>query len=130
MNNTRTIDEIRQAYSKGEYRTRLEYPSIPRFAVGHYFDRDKTVAWNEEEKERRINEAKEKRNQYNAESNRLSSKLENDMVEAIMEEYNFNKAQAEKIYSYAYREKHSCMNDVFYFVTELADFFEELQKMK
>ncbi|MNV13073.1 hypothetical protein D3C71_1037010 [compost metagenome] len=60
----------------------------------------------------------------------MSNKLEEDVVNALVEEYRFTIAQAEKIYGYAYREKHSCMNDVFYFVTELADLFEELEKAK
>lgn len=124
-----SVEEVGTAYRNEHYSNKLEYPSARYFKENQIFDEEKSVKWNREERERRIEAANKKREEYNKEQVRLNKMLKEDIIAAILNEYDFNEKQAEKIYDYAYEEKHSHMNDMFYFIVELADLFKELQKI-
>lgn len=125
---TKIITDIHKDYNEGVYKNNFPFPE--RFLrEGTVIDEEQSVKWNREMVVQKNNELKQQREDYDNESARLSEQLHNDMVQAIMEEYDFNEAQASKIYSYAYSEKHSSMSDVFTYAIELSEFIEEFNKI-
>lgn len=121
-----SINNIKDSWNNGDYKNKMEYPDATKFKETHVFDEEKSVKWNKEKVIYENNLINESKRVYQEESNRLNRKLHDDAVNALIDEYSFNKAQAERIWSFAYSEKHSHMNDVFYFVIELADLAEDL----
>lgn len=120
-----SIMKIKNNWDNNEYKNKMDYPKN-KYKEGHIFDENQSVKWNKEEVIRHNELIDIKKKEYQAESNRLNSKLWNDVVEALMEDYNFNKAQAEKIWSFAYAEKHSYMGDTFGYAEELADLVSDI----
>ena len=126
----KTLEDVGIDYNNGEYENTMKYPNKSKYKENHIFDEDQTVKWNREEVVRQNELIDLEKKAYSNESNRLNNKLYDDAVNGLMEEYKFNKKQAEKIWNYVYAEKHSHMNDVFYFAGELADIIEEVIKLK
>lgn len=126
----KTLEDVRTDYNNGEYKNTMEYPNKSKYKEDYIFDENKTVKWNREMVIKENEFIDLYKRTYRDESNRLNNKLYEDAVESLMDEYGFNKKQAEKIWGYAYAEKHSYMNDVFSFAEELADIIEEVIKLK
>lgn len=126
---TKTLEDIRKDYNDGVYVSKLKYPTAKKFPEGYIFDEDKSVKWNKEEVQRRNQEIADQYSAYRAENARLNNNLGDDVMNALVAEYGFSREQVLKIWGYAYNEKHSVMNDVFNFVTELADFYEEMVRL-
>lgn len=124
------LEDIKNDYANGEYKNKLEYPTKSKYKEGHIFDENQTVKWNRNMVVRQNELIENDKKVYYTETNRLNKKLHEDAVKAIMNESKFNKAQAEKIWEYAYAEKHSYMNDVFNFVEELINLIEQIIRLK
>lgn len=126
----KSLEEIKEAYDNGEYKTKLSYPSGKKLKPTDFIDKSKSVTWNEEEIEKRNNELDEAYKAYRIDNNRLSNKLSADVVMALMDEYDLNKGQAELVEEITYRDHHSYMGDYFSYLDEFGEFAEKLIKMK
>jgi len=124
-----TIDVIKSNWKSGAYKNKLPYPNKTKYKEWHVFDENKTVKWNKEEVVRQNVIIDEEKEQYQKESNYWQCQLNDDVIKALVNSYDFNKAQAEKIWNFAYNEKHGNMNDVFYYVEEIADFIESVMQL-
>jgi hypothetical protein len=122
------IYDIRDDYNNNEYENKFPYPSNVTIKVDHIFDENQTVKWNREKVLIENKKIIDQKLEYAKESTRLSSKLDDDMVKAIVQEYGFTENEARIIYSHAYSEKHSCMSDVFLYTSTLSDLFNRLLK--
>lgn len=126
----KTIEKVKEAYNKEEYRTKLPYiSSLTKHKAGFVFDREQSVRWNEEkviEHNAAIDNLIAKRRD---DQNRLDKQLEIDILDALKEEYKFNHNQAVEVYNYAYREHHDNMNNFFHHLDEIAMMVSKVIKM-
>ena len=120
--------EIQNAFYNGAYSLPKGQERLSRLPDGHIFDRNKTVAWNEEQLEIHNNKVEEQRAQLKAKEAELDRQLHTDVAEFIRDTYGISDAQAKIIESEAYSDKHSSMPDYFYECTRLAELFCKLMK--
>lgn len=121
----KSIYHVRIDYENGEYDNKIPYPRKSKLKEDHVFDENKSVKWNREEVVRYNKSVDEERIKYREETNRLSAKLHDDIINALVNEYNFTKNQANKIYDYAYMHWHSCMSDFLNNLEELCELIDE-----
>jgi hypothetical protein len=126
----KSLEEIKEAYDNGEYKTKLPYPSGKKLKPTDFIDKSKSVTWNEEEIEKRNNELDEAYKAYRTDNNRLSNKLSADVVAALMNEYNLNEEQAKLVEGRVYSDHHSYMGDYFLYLDEFGEFAKKLIEMK
>lgn len=126
----KTLYKVQEAYANKEYDVDLDFPRLNRYKEFHVFDEEKSVKWNREEVERQNTLIQEAKDNWWKEKGRLQKCFHEDMVEAIQNDYKFNEAQAKKIFEYVYKEYHSNIGDVFMYVDEICDLFEDLMKEK
>lgn len=125
----KTLEAIRAGWDAGEY---VYYPSdLPKkVREGHIFDEDKTVRENREMVETHnleVDRKKKEASNINAERQKLFT---DDVVEYLMDSYNFSRQQAARVEGYVYTEKHSYMGDYFGALDEVADLVYEVVNMK
>lgn len=126
----RSIEELRNAYMAGEFKTKLEYvSSMAKLRAGHVFDENQSVKWNRDQLELHNEEIDKKIKAYRDDNSRLSSELHEETIQSLQNDYGLNKEQAEKIQGYAYTEYHSSMHDYFYHLDELAKLMKDVIEM-
>lgn len=126
-----SLQEVQDAYLNKEYENKMEYPYGKYMSQNTVIDEDKSVRWNREQVEKHNKEIDDAKKVYREESTRLQNKLAEDIIAAIQYDYSsINEEQARKIYGYAYQEKHSHFNDVFYFIEELCDLYKDLLELE
>ena len=123
-----TYENVMRNLNDGKYDTTVPYPpSSERFAQDHIFDEEKSVKWNREEVVRRnaIYEANKKAHyQDGYEKEKLFKK---DLIQAIVDENDFDEKGASIIYSKAYADGHAYgYNEVIIKAETLADFVNEV----
>lgn len=130
MEKYKSINEIASDYSNGIYSNQKPFPKQTKYKDGHIFDENQTVKWNKEEVQRRNDEIIRLRDEYDNESNSLSDKLRDDVIYNLIYDYDLTQAQAEMTYDNAYSDKHSSMNDVFYYAANLAEYYKKMMIIK
>lgn len=107
----KTIEDVYVSYNNGDYNSKLGYPKAMRLPENHIFDENQSVKWNREKVQEHNDRIVKEKEAYNEDSNRLAAQLRADAVEALQNEYDLTKKQAELVEAYAYQEKHSYMGD-------------------
>ena len=115
----KSIDTIRQDYNDGAYHNNTPYRK--KVPVGHIFDEELSVRANREMVEAHNQEVEAFNNNLRKIENDLFKKLTEDVIQYLMDTYDFPRKVAELVEGRAYSDKHSCMSDYFYYVDELAD---------
>ena len=102
---------------------------FPKYNRGDIIDEDKSVKWNREEIERRINVRAEEVKRLQTLRNKLDNLYDKTMKKALAKKYKISVKEAGIIWAKAYEDGHSfgirCVYDTF---SELADMYEELRK--
>lgn len=129
MNTVKTIEEIRVALNKGEYENKMERVVKSKYKVGHVFDEDQSVKWNNEQVEIRNAEILAEQQAYRKETNRLTELVNTDIHNALVNEYGVTPKQAEVLFRFAYSEHHSSgYSEVLNSLDELHDFASDFAK--
>lgn len=123
-----SIEDVKRSYDNNEYKTKLSYPKRSKFKETQVFDEDRSVKWNREESIRKNKEIDEAYESYRNDEADLWDKFKTDIVQGIMDDYDLSKEKANLIYGYAYREWHSCVNDMFCNLDELCELIEKVLK--
>lgn len=115
---TQTIKDIMYAYEKGEYNFTEPYPSY--LSAGTVIDEDKSVKWNANEVEKRNRQITLDREAWRKRKYEVESKLSKDVVNYLINTWQFNTEQAEILERFVYEDKHSAMSDYFASIDEMA----------
>lgn len=102
-----SFNQIKRKYDAGEYKA--EKPSIFKLRENYVFDEDLSVRKNRELVEEHNQRVYAAWREYNANEGIAKQKLEDDLIEAIIQcsEIDIKKETAKVIYDFAYREYHS-----------------------
>jgi hypothetical protein len=125
-----TLEEVRYNYDNGDYKTKLEYVKESRLKDNYIFDEEKSVKWNKEQVIKHNEQLKIDKTAYRNDQQRLSNKLTDDVIAALMHEYNINENVARKVEGYVYTEYRSCMSDYFSAFSDIMDFVIEIINCK
>lgn len=125
----KTLEDIRVAWDAGEY---YYHPSdLPKkIREGYVFDEDKSVRENREMVEAHNLEVDRKKKEASNINAERQKRFTDDVVEYLMDSYNFSRKQAARVESYVYAEKHSYMGDYFGALDEVADLVSDVVNMK
>ena len=116
----KTLDEIKDAYNNKEYENKMDYKHFKKYSENHVFDEEQSIKWNREQVQIKNQEALEYSRKYREEVNRLNTLLTEDIIKAMMIEYNINEIQAKYVYDYTYSEYHSSgINDVINYLDDI-----------
>ena len=125
------IIEIQKDYFNGKYSPPKEaYVERKCYPENHVFDENLSVKRNREMVVEFNEENKRKRKEYNDLCNKMFRQMQDDVVEYIMNTYSFSKQRAEKIESFVYAAKHSCMCDYFSYIDEIAELVDTIIEMR
>lgn len=102
---------------------------FPKYNRGDIIDEDKSVKWNREEIERRINVRAEEVKRLQKLGNKLDNLYEKTIIKALANKYKISVKEAGIIWRKAYEDSHSFgVKYVYDTFVELADMYEELRK--
>lgn len=104
---------------------------FPKYNPGDVIDEEKSVKWNREEVERRMDARTKEKKQLRALHNELNSLYEKTMIKALAKEYKISEKEVGIIWAKAYDDLHAFgMTDVYDKFCELADMYEELREVR
>lgn len=130
MSNNRVIylSEVKKAEKNGEYTTKIPYISLSeKLLDNHIFEgeEDKAVTWHRAKvKEHNEQIERSKQDRINDERS-LNKKRYDDVVAAIVYEYNFNREQAQLIYDEAVDRASSVLESIDT-AESIADFVQKI----
>lgn len=130
MSNNRVIylSEVKKAEKNGEYTTKIPYISLSeKLLDNHIFEgeEDKAVTWHRAKvKEHNEQVERSKQDRINDERS-LNKKRYDDVVAAIVYEYNFNREQAQLIYDEAVDRASSVLESIDT-AESIADFVQKI----
>lgn len=102
---------------------------FPKYNRGDIIDEDKSVKWNREEIERRINVRAKEVKRLKTLGNKLDNLYEKTIIKALAKKYKISAKEASIIWGKAYEDSHSFgVKYVYDTFVELADMYEELRK--
>lgn len=102
---------------------------FPKYNRGDIINEDKSVKWNREEVERRINVRAEEVKQLQTLRNKLDNLYERTIIKALAKKYKISIKEVGIIWAKAYEDGHSFgVTFVYDIFSELADMYEELRK--
>ena len=101
------FERVLEKVKNNEYKCHDDYIVVAKFESSHIFDENMSVKWNREEVERQNKKIDRARYQHNKNIQNCFENFHNDLVDAIIEEYGFNKQEADKIVAIAYEREHS-----------------------
>ena len=101
------FERVLEKVKNNEYECHDDYKVVAKFEGSHIFDENMSVKWNREEVERQNKKIDRARYQHNKNIQNCFENFHNDLVDAIIEEYGFNKQEADKIVAIAYEREHS-----------------------
>ena len=102
---------------------------FPKYKPGDIIDEDKSVKWNREEIERRINARIDEVKRLQTLRNKLDNLYEKTVIKILAKEYKISIKEASILWRYAYEDSHSSgVTSVYNTFSELADMYEELRK--
>ena len=128
-----TFDKIVENYDDGAYTISENIGWRPeKLPEGTIIDEEKSVRWTREEVERINVEKQEHFMKMKQLKNERYEKFKADIFAAAKDEYNINKAQAQKIFSYVWeRGEHDYMcTELVRDIERFCDFFAELVEAK
>lgn len=123
--------EVLKSYQNGDYNApESTAPKLKKLQDTHIEDENKSVKWNKEFVQQN-NEAYTQRIVAERKArNEGIQRLEIDLVQAIANEYDVLREEADVIYSYAYREHHSSgFHDVVSAVDEVVDLVRKIKEI-
>lgn len=122
------IREIKEEYFNGNRYKKLR-PTMKRYAENYIVDANLTIKENRE-LVKKLNEAYRKQvEQINKENVDKLNLFTEDVVEYIVDEYHFNKAQAKAIELQVCSEYHDCMYEYFNEIDEVCSWVREILDM-
>jgi len=102
---------------------------FPKYNRGDIIDEGKSVKWNREEIERRINARAEEVKRLKTLRNKLYNLYEQTAIKILAKEYKISIKEAGILWRKAYEDSHSFgVTSVYSTFSELADMYEELRK--
>ncbi len=105
-------------------------PNIKRYEAEHVFDENKSVKWNREEVERINKMYDEKAQELKEEKQAISAKAHDETIKYIQECLdNPSEEKAELLWSFIYREWHSCMSDCIYYISDMTELINSIDKL-
>lgn len=120
------IIDIRERYDNGCYRYDI---NIPKKVTNDYvFDENLSVKRNREMVAEYNQKIDDMRNEKMYKQAELDNRLNEDVVDYIVDTYDINRAQAYFVEDFCYVEKHSYMGDYFSYIDEVADMVENVLK--
>lgn len=116
-----SIEDVQRKYNNKEYESKLDYKEYHPSTLtdNQIIDEDKSVKWNREEVIRLNERGRTLKKEYRNEDYRLASLLGEDLIQALINDYDINEVQAKYVYDYVYTEYHSCFNDVFSYLDDI-----------
>lgn len=125
----RTIENVWEDYRNDKY-TYTSVVAPPKLPENYVFDENRTV----KENRQMVEENNELRKRIIHENivgqNNLIKKLREEIVEILMNEYKFNKKQAEFIESRCYERNHAFFNDYFSNIEDDAQEFYDFMRLE
>lgn len=101
---------------------------FPKYKHDDVIDEDKSVKWNREEIERRINARTEEVKRLQTLRNKLDNLYEKTAIKVLAKEYKISIKEASILWRKAYEDSHSSgITSVYSTFVELADMYEELR---
>lgn len=101
---------------------------FPKYNRGDVIDEDKSVKWNREEIERRINARTEEVKRLQTLRNKLDNLYEKIAIKVLAKEYKISIKEACILWRKAYEDSHSSgITSVYHTFVELADMYEDLR---
>lgn len=122
------IQEIKKEYFNGNRYKQLR-PTLKTYSEGYVFDENLTVKENRELVTKHNEEYRKEAKQLNKENVRKLNLFTEDVVEYIVDEYHFNKAQAKSIEQKVYSKYNDSMYDYFGTIDEVCDWIREILDM-
>ena len=125
------IDMILQSWEMfcEHFSCKPDEKKFPKYNPGDVIDEEKSVKWNREEVERRMDARTKEKKQLRALHNELNSLYEKTMIKALAKEYKISEEEAGIIWAKAYEDDHPFgMMSVYDKFCELAEMYEELRK--
>lgn len=102
---------------------------FPKYNSGDIIDEDKSVKWNREEIERRINVRAEEVKRLQTLRNKIDNLYEKTAIKVLAKQYKISIKEAGILWRKAYEDDHSFgVKSVYDTFVELADMYEELRK--
>ena len=124
MSNYKELCDIRDAWNAGAYHVQMDIPSKVR--EGHIFDEDLSVKRNREMVEEYNANVERLQKEKTQRQSQLYREFTDDVVGYLMNTYDLNRRQAERVQSYVYIEKHSYMGDYFSALDEIASMVSDV----
>lgn len=102
---------------------------FPKYKHGDIIDEEKSVKWNREEIEKRINARTEEVKRLNTLRNKLDNLYEKTAIKVLAKEYKISIKETSILWAKAYEDSHSSgVTSVYNTFSELADMYEDLRK--
>lgn len=121
------FERVLEKVKNNEYECHDDYKVVAKFEGSHIFDENMSVKWNREEVERQNKKIDRARYQHNKNIQNCFKNFQNDLADAIIEEYGFNKQEADKIVAIAYEREHSYgYTDVVYCAMSISENYADL----
>lgn len=81
---------------------------FPKYKEGDVIDEDKSVKWNREEVQRRIDARENEVKRLKREKSEITKLYEDGLKQAIAKDHEIKVKEVELLWAYFYREHHSC----------------------
>lgn len=122
-----TIEDITRKYLNGDYETKLPFVSDSEtYYSGYIFDKTKSAEWNQKKLMLENYTIKKAAKAYQDEQIKLSKQLKDNIISALIIEYNLKEEIAKKIEAKAYADQRHCILDYFKELDKTAAFVEEI----
>lgn len=125
------IDMILQSWEMfcEHFSCKPDEKEFPKYNSGDVIDENKSVKWNREEIEKRMDARTKEKKRLRTLYNEVNNLYENTMIKALAKEYKIRKEEANIIWEKAYEDNHPFgMTSVYNEFCELTEMYEELRK--
>ena len=125
------LENIIEKINNNEYQNKLTYPRKSEIMKdGYITDENKSVKWNKEQVIKNQKEYNNEMTLYQKENERLAKLFEEDVINYIKNEFNYNEKAAKFILSEAWERGHSYgLQQVINEVTDLVEFIYDFNSL-
>ena len=125
-----TLHEIKCAYRDNQYSINWSDYATTKVPEGHIFDEEQSVRWNREQVKIHNAHVAEEYKRRSRDQRALDTKLRDDCIGVIMQEFHLTDDQACKVYDFCYDKWHSDMDDFFDYLFDIGNLFAEIMEDK
>lgn len=108
-----TLHEIKCAYRDNQYSINWSDYATTKVPEGHIFDEEQSVRWNREQVKLHNAHVAEEYKRRDHDQRAMDTKLRDDCIDVIMQEFHLTNSQACKVYDYCYEKYYDDMDNFF-----------------